>query len=70
MSFRVRDYCRRELDALRRVMTDDEIRELVTVPPHYLRWLEAEGKTDPVFRRQVKTSYAYRQAMLEAMENG
>lgn len=87
--FRVAEYCRRELAALRRrravccqrtscaghvadddsVTTEQAVRDLVTVPEGYQRWLRAEGAKDPVFARMVAKSLAYREAMLALMEN-
>lgn len=68
ISFRLQDYIRRELAGLRKVMTDEQIRDLVTVPPLYVRWLDYEGRQDPAFRRMATYALRYREAMLEMME--
>ena len=69
MNFRVQEYIRRELAALRREgLTHEEIVALVEVPPRYQRWLEYEGRDDPAFATVVRRALAYRQAMLCQLE--
>jgi hypothetical protein len=76
ISFRQQDYMRRELASLRKVrpdgtrmMTDDEIRELITMPESYRRWLAYEARTDPGLGRVARKAIEYRDAMLALLES-
>jgi hypothetical protein len=68
ISFRLQEYARRELAAMRQTWGDDEIRDLVTVPVRYQRWLERESANDPGYRRRVHAAILYRATILALME--
>jgi hypothetical protein len=73
IDFKLREYIRRELEALKRsALTFDEIRDLITVTPTQRRWLfhyvKTECQNDPEFERDIRFALAYRDAMLEMLE--
>jgi hypothetical protein len=68
ISFRLQEYARRELAAMRHTWDDDEIRDLVTVPIRYQRWLERESANDPGYRRRVRAALLDRATILALME--
>lgn len=66
--FRIQEYIRRELAALLRGMTKDQVRDLISVPPRYRRFLAGWRRDEPEVDGMVRRSVAYRDMMLAMLE--
>lgn len=67
-AFRVQEFIRRELTALLSVMTKDQVRDLVSIPPRHRRYLEAWSREEPEVEGMIRRSVAYRDMMLSMLE--